>query len=59
MRPELKAIVKSFDLKPAAEDPVFSHTGTAGAWEVASLVSGIITEKGVARANETELRAFS
>ena len=41
MRPELKAIVKSFDLKPAAEDPVFSHTGTAGAWEVASLVSGM------------------
>jgi adenosylhomocysteine nucleosidase len=41
MRPELKAIVQSFDLRPTAQDPVFSHTGTAGAWEVASLVTGM------------------
>jgi adenosylhomocysteine nucleosidase len=41
MRPELKAIVQSFDLKPTAEDPVFSHTGTAGAWEVVSFVTGM------------------
>jgi adenosylhomocysteine nucleosidase len=41
MRPELKAIVKSFDLKPTADDAVFSHTGTAGAWEIASLVTGM------------------
>jgi adenosylhomocysteine nucleosidase len=41
MQPELKAIVKSFDLKPTAKDPVFSHIGTAGAWEVASLVTGM------------------
>src|SRR3974377_1905211 len=41
MRPELKAIVQSFGLRPHAEAPVFSHTGTAGAWEVASLVTGM------------------
>jgi adenosylhomocysteine nucleosidase len=41
MRPELKAIVQSFDLKPTAEEPVFSHTGTAGAWEVVSFVTGM------------------
>jgi adenosylhomocysteine nucleosidase len=41
MRPELKAIVQSFDLKPTADDPVFTHSGTAGAWEVASLVTGM------------------
>src|SRR6516164_7571093 len=41
MRPELKAVVQSFDLRPTAQDPVFSHTGTAGAWEVASLVTGM------------------
>ena len=41
MRPELKAIVKSFDLKETAIHPVFSHSGTAGAWEVVSLVTGM------------------
>jgi adenosylhomocysteine nucleosidase len=41
MRPELKAIVQSFNLKPVAGDPVFSHTGTAGSWAVASLVTGM------------------
>jgi len=41
MRPELKAIMQSFDLKPTAENPVFSHIGTAGPWEVASLVTGM------------------
>jgi adenosylhomocysteine nucleosidase len=41
MRPELKAIVKSFDLQETAEHPVFSHFGTAGAWEVVSFVTGM------------------
>jgi adenosylhomocysteine nucleosidase len=41
MKPELKAIVRSFDLKPTAEDPVFTYSGRAGAWEVASLVTGM------------------
>jgi adenosylhomocysteine nucleosidase len=41
MRPELKAIVQSFGLKPTAEDSAFTHSGTAGAWELASLVTGM------------------
>jgi adenosylhomocysteine nucleosidase len=41
MKPELKAIVKSFGLRPTPEDPVFSHAGTAGSWGVAALVTGM------------------
>jgi len=41
MKPELKAIVKSFGLRPSPEDPVFSHTGSAGSWGVAALVTGM------------------
>jgi adenosylhomocysteine nucleosidase len=41
MQPELKAIIASFGLKPAKGDPVFSHTGSAGGWSVASLVIGM------------------
>ena len=41
MRPELKAIVTSFGLRPTAGDPVFSHTGSAGEWAVSSLVTGM------------------
>lgn len=41
MKPELKAIVKSFGLRPAPDDPVFSHAGTAGSWDVAALVTGM------------------
>ncbi len=41
MQPELKAVVKSFDLKPTSEDPVFSHRGTAGTWAIAALVTGM------------------
>jgi nucleoside phosphorylase len=41
MKPELKAIVKSFGLDPTPEDPVFTHAGTAGSWEVVTLVTGM------------------
>jgi adenosylhomocysteine nucleosidase len=41
MKPELKAIVKSFSLEPTPDDPVFSHAGTAGSWGVAALVTGM------------------
>jgi adenosylhomocysteine nucleosidase len=41
MKPELKAIVKSFGLEPTPQDPVFSHAGTAGSWGVATLVTGM------------------
>lgn len=41
MKPELKAIVKSFGLDPTPEDPAFTHAGTAGSWGVATLVTGI------------------
>ncbi len=41
MQPELKAIMKSFALKPTTNDPVFSHAGTVGAWSVGALVTGM------------------
>jgi nucleoside phosphorylase len=41
MKPELKAIVKSFGLHPTPDDPVFTHAGTAGSWAVATLVTGM------------------
>jgi adenosylhomocysteine nucleosidase len=55
MQPELKAIVKSFGLRAAKDDSVFSHTGRAGEWWVGALVTGM----GPALAREATLRALS
>ncbi len=55
MQPELKAIVKSFGLQATPTDPVFSHSGTAGAWWVGALVTGM----GPALAREAARRALS
>jgi adenosylhomocysteine nucleosidase len=55
MQPELKAIVRSFGLQPAAGDAVFSHTGTAGAWWVGTLVTGM----GPALARDAARQALS
>jgi adenosylhomocysteine nucleosidase len=55
MKPELKAIVHSFALKPTSADPVFSHAGTAGSWWVGSLVTGM----GPALAREATTKALS
>ena len=41
MQPELKAIVKSFGLRPAEGDDVFTHFGSAGDWSVVTLVTGM------------------
>ena len=41
MQPELKAIVASFGLRRATGDSAFTHTGTAGPWSVATLVTGM------------------
>jgi adenosylhomocysteine nucleosidase len=55
MKPELKAIVKSFGLQATAEDPVFTHTGRAGSWGVAALVTGM----GPALAREATHKALA
>jgi len=55
MQPELKAIVKSFGLKPTSDDPIFSHRGDVGAWSAAALVTGM----GPALAREATERALS
>jgi adenosylhomocysteine nucleosidase len=55
MRPELKAIVKSFGLNAAPSDAIFSHAGTVGAWWVGALVTGM----GPASAREATHRALS
>jgi adenosylhomocysteine nucleosidase len=55
MQPELKAIVKCFGLQPAPKDSVFTHTGTAGDWSVASLVTGM----GPALARDATRRALA
>ena len=55
MHPELKAIVKSFGLKPSPSDAVFSHAGVVGEWWVDSLVTGM----GPASAREATQRALS
>jgi adenosylhomocysteine nucleosidase len=54
MKPELKAIVKSFALEASPDDPVFSHRGTAGDWRVSALVTGM----GPALAREATRRAL-
>ena len=41
MQPELKAVVKSFGLRPAEGDRVFTHAGSAGDWSVVTLVTGM------------------
>lgn len=55
MKPELKAIVKSFGLQPSPDDAVFSHTGSAGSWGVAALVTGM----GPALAREATRKALA
>ena len=55
MKPELKAIVKSFGLHPTPDDPVFTHAGTAGSWAVATLVTGM----GPALAREATRKALA
>jgi adenosylhomocysteine nucleosidase len=55
MQPELKAIVQSFGLKATPSDDVFSHGGTAGAWWVGALVTGM----GPGLAREATRRALS
>jgi adenosylhomocysteine nucleosidase len=55
MKPELKAVVKSFGLQPSPDDPVFSHTGSAGSWGVAALVTGM----GPALAREATRKALA
>ena len=41
MRPEEKAVVRAFGLRPVTDRGPFSHTGTAGEWWVGSLVTGM------------------
>ena len=55
MQPELKAVVKSFELQATPSDPVFSHSGIAGAWWVGALVTGM----GPALARQATRRALS
>ena len=55
MQPELKAIVKSFGLRPTSGDPVFSHRGSVGAWSASALVTGM----GPALAREATERALA
>jgi len=46
MEPELKAVVRTLGLRPAEGNGTFSHTGTAGAWSVGALVTGMGPSKG-------------
>ncbi len=55
MKPEQKAIVRSFALKPTPAHPVFSHAGTAGSWSVGCLVTGM----GPALARDATTKALS
>lgn len=55
MQPELKAVVRSFGLKPASGDPVFSHRGAVGSWSAAALVTGM----GPDPARQAALRALA
>jgi uridine phosphorylase len=45
MKPELKEIVRSLELRPTPDDPDFTHQGTVGSWSVATLVTGMGPEK--------------
>jgi adenosylhomocysteine nucleosidase len=55
MQPELKAIVKSFGLRSAEGDDLFTHAGSAGDWSVVTLVTGM----GPAVAREATQRALA
>jgi adenosylhomocysteine nucleosidase len=55
MQPELKAIVKSFGLRPVDADPVFTHAGSVGDWSVVTLVTGM----GPALARDATHRALA
>ena len=55
MQPELKAVVRSFGLRPVTGDAVFSHEGTAGEWSVVALVTGMGPDRG----REAAVRALS
>src|ERR1700733_14179326 len=55
MQPELKAVLKSFELRATTEDSAFTHWGSVGDWWVGSLVTGM----GPALAREATRRALS
>jgi nucleoside phosphorylase len=55
MRPELKALVRAGGLHRTSADPVFSHAGTAGGWDVAATVIGM----GPAAAREATERVLA
>jgi adenosylhomocysteine nucleosidase len=41
MQPELKAVLKSFELHATTDDSVFTHSGSVGDWWVGALVTGM------------------
>jgi adenosylhomocysteine nucleosidase len=45
MKPELKEVVRSFELTPTTDDPDFTHHGSVGRWSVMTLVTGMGPEK--------------
>ncbi len=45
MKPELKEVVRSFDLQPTPDDPDFTHRGAVGTWSVVTLITGMGPEK--------------
>ena len=55
MQPELKAVVKSFELHATTGDSVFTHSGSVGDWWVGALVTGM----GPALARQATRRALS
>ena len=55
MQPELKAVLKSFELQATTEDSAFTHSGSVGDWWVGALVTGM----GPALARQATRRALS
>src|SRR3984885_1237573 len=55
MQPELKAVLKSFELRATTEDSAFTHWGSVGDWWVGALVTGM----GPALARQATRRALS
>ena len=55
MKPEQKAVVRSFALGRAPDHAVFSHTGAVGSWRVGCLVTGM----GPTLAREATSKALS
>ncbi len=45
MKPELKEIVRSFELRATPDDPPFTHAGDVGPWSVSTLVTGMGPER--------------